>query len=225
MRITSRHALLASLAVHGCVVALAAHWLPQPAEKTGPACELCVALQIPEPTRSLIAEEPPAEPAEEALSQPPEPSSETRSLAINAPPIPVQTQTLPPPIATRIPVSVPTTVTSPARANRPQRAKATDRSAGTISGAATTPPRLLRKVRAAYPEIARNSGWEGAVQLTISVDAQGRVARVRVQRSSGHDALDAAAVAAARSYEFSPALTDGRPIEWTFEHRIVFTRN
>ncbi len=224
MRITRGRALLASLAIHGCVVTLAAHWLPQDDGPATPGCDLCVTLQMPEPTGSLIAEEPLAEPAEEVITQPPEPPSEPQSAAINAPPLPIQNQILPPPSPTRVPVSIPATVAAPAKANRGRSAKTAGNSAKTLGDTAASPPRLLRKVRPAYPEIARSGGWEGTVELTLSVDARGHVSRVRLRRSSGHSVLDAAALAAARSYEFSPALAEGRPIEWTFEHRIVFTR-
>ncbi len=237
MRITRTRAIFASLAVHGCVVALAAHWLPQSGGPPSLSCELCVALQIPEPAGGLLAEEPAAEPEESAeSSQPPEPVAELeiRPTEITAPPSLAQNEPLPPPSPRTLAMSVPAAVAQPTKASRTRSALAASAgSSGNQSGGphggeagdrAATPPRLLRKVRPLYPEIARRSGWEGAVELTLSVDTQGRVARVRVQRSSGHEALDAAAVAAARSYEFSPALAEGRPIAWTFEHRIVFTR-
>lgn len=228
MPITRTRAIFASLAVHGCVVALAAYWLPQSGGPPSPSCELCIALQMPEPAGGLLAEEPAAELEESAeLSQPPEPVAEreVQRAEISAPPSLAQNEPLPPPSPRTFAVSVPAAIAKPVKASRARSARAAGATASKGNGdRAATPPRLLRKVRPLYPEIARSSGWEGAVQLTISVDAQGRVARVRVQQSSGHDALDAAAVAAALSYEFAPALDEGRPIAWTFEHRIVFTR-
>ena len=240
MRITRSRALLASLAVHGCVVALAAAWLPKSGnQEAGPSCDLCVALQIPDTAGGLLAEEPADEPAEETSpTLPPEPTPvpETQPTIIATPPLIAQNLPLPPPIARSIPMNVPAAIASPNKANRSRSNKtaatgelgSAEKSGGKRGGGAgvvaATPPRLLRKVRPQYPETARSSGWEGTVALTLSVDTQGRVARVRVQQSSGHETLDSAAVAAARSYEFSPALSSGQPIPWTFEHRIVFTR-
>ena len=44
-----------------------------------------------------------------------------------------------------------------------------------------------------YPEAAQRRGWEGTVELSFSIDAQGRVQRARTTRSSGVALLDNAA--------------------------------
>lgn len=46
-----------------------------------------------------------------------------------------------------------------------------------------------------YPRAARRSGAEGVVVLSLVVDARGRILEVDVRRSSGHEALDSAALA------------------------------
>lgn len=53
---------------------------------------------------------------------------------------------------------------------------------------------------------------EGRVVLRVLVLADGTVDRVEVAESSGHPALDRAAVEAARSWQFRPAMRDGEPI-------------
>jgi periplasmic protein TonB len=45
-----------------------------------------------------------------------------------------------------------------------------------------------------YPRIARMRGWEGTVQVGIRLAPGERVQQVRIERSSGHDVLDAQAL-------------------------------
>jgi len=54
-----------------------------------------------------------------------------------------------------------------------------------------------------YPTIARRRSWEGTVLLGIDCDAEGVVQFVSVVRSSGHEVLDDAAVAAVRQWRFA----------------------
>lgn len=56
-----------------------------------------------------------------------------------------------------------------------------------------------------YPSIARREHWEGRVTLRIQVSADGSVDGVSVQRSSGHEELDDAALAAVKKWRFMPA--------------------
>jgi len=44
-----------------------------------------------------------------------------------------------------------------------------------------------------YPPLARRAGWEGTVLLSVTLDPDGVLAAVRVERSSGHQILDRAA--------------------------------
>ena len=45
-----------------------------------------------------------------------------------------------------------------------------------------------------YPSSARLNGWEGKVVLRVVIRADGQLADVRIQKSSGYDALDRAAL-------------------------------
>ena len=70
-----------------------------------------------------------------------------------------------------------------------------------------------------YPLIARVRGWQGTVEVLLSVLADGSVNAATLWRSSGYSVLDQAAVAAARHSRFSPprpAPLRGR-IEYRFE--------
>lgn len=68
--------------------------------------------------------------------------------------------------------------------------------------------RYLEPARPAYPRHAREMGWEGTVLLRMEIAADGMVAQLKVQRSSGHRLLDQAAIAAAQRWRFVPE-TDG----------------
>ncbi|MBI2364220.1 MAG: energy transducer TonB [Deltaproteobacteria bacterium] len=64
-----------------------------------------------------------------------------------------------------------------------------------------------------YPESARRDGKEGRVLLRVLVNEEGRSASVEVNRSSGIEALDQAAVEAIKRWRFSPARLGDRPVE------------
>ncbi len=68
-----------------------------------------------------------------------------------------------------------------------------------------------------YPEAAVKAGIEGATTLSFTVTAQGKVADVKVSKSSGNAELDAAAVACAGQWTYRPATQDGVAIDrpWT----------
>ena len=87
----------------------------------------------------------------------------------------------------------------------------------------TRPPRVSNWTDPPYPEQARQQGVEGETVLRLSVAADGRPEDVRIYRSSGHRALDAAAAAHARErLRFSPALEDGEPVPMTITFRVRF---
>lgn len=73
----------------------------------------------------------------------------------------------------------------------------------------------------AYPMIARQRNWSGAVAVWLEVDREGSVRQAHVERSSGYEVLDHEALAAARRSRFRvPATTSGRVagiIEYRFE--------
>jgi len=83
-----------------------------------------------------------------------------------------------------------------------------------------TPPKLARFVEAADP---RPSGPQErtSVELEIDIDATGAVTDARVSRSASAD-LDAAAVTAARSFVFEPAMRDGTPFASRIRYEYVF---
>jgi len=63
----------------------------------------------------------------------------------------------------------------------------------------------LNNPKPVYPGVARRRHWEGLVVLRVYVTADGRCGEVSVQRSSGHDVLDEAALNAVKKWRFVPA--------------------
>jgi periplasmic protein TonB len=87
------------------------------------------------------------------------------------------------------------------------------------SGATKSPPRSDPKhplSQPEYPPTARRLGQEGTVVLLIYVQVDGKVGDVKVQKTSGFDKLDEAAVREAkRSWRFIPAKEGNTPVaEW-----------
>ena len=62
-----------------------------------------------------------------------------------------------------------------------------------------------------YPRRARKAGEQGAVTVRVLVDAAGRPSQVVLQGSSGHAALDEAALSAVRAAQFRPYVDGGTP--------------
>lgn len=92
-----------------------------------------------------------------------------------------------------------------------------------FSGSARPPLEVepLTRVAAAYPDLAREAGVSGTVNLAVLVDCDGAVRDVRVLKSI--PMLDAAAVAAVRQWKFPPLRRDGRPVADWFEVPVKFS--
>ena len=77
--------------------------------------------------------------------------------------------------------------------------------------------------RAPYPAASIRLEEEGVVELAIHVLRNGRIADVKVARSSGHPRLDRAAVEEARRHwRLQPATQGGEPVDAWGTFRIVF---
>lgn len=82
------------------------------------------------------------------------------------------------------------------------------------AGLSNAPPR--------YPHLARRRGQEGRVVLRVEVSADGEAAAVRIQRSSGHRLLDAAAIEAVRGWRFLPAKRAGTSVAGVLDVPVSF---
>ena len=74
-------------------------------------------------------------------------------------------------------------------------------------------PVLVRCAPTRYPELARLAGVEGTVPVFMLVGRNGRVERVMIAPGGSVLLLDEAALEAARTCVFTPALTNGRPVK------------
>jgi TonB family protein len=99
--------------------------------------------------------------------------------------------------------------------------------AGAADPAATfKPPRLVHFVEAVLPATPA-AVREAEVVLSLDVDETGKVGAVEVAKPAGGEAgeaLDQAAVAAARQFVFEPGEADGHPVavRVTYSYRFVF---
>ncbi|WP_333874054.1 energy transducer TonB [Methylobacter sp.] len=76
-----------------------------------------------------------------------------------------------------------------------------------------------------YPGIATSRGWEGTVQLRVKVSAEGDSEEVTVQRSSGYEVLDEAAIEAVEKWKFIPAKRGETPVSSSVIVPINFVLN
>ena len=85
---------------------------------------------------------------------------------------------------------------------------------------ATRPPRRITYVRPVYPEMARAKALGGLLQVQLTIDRDGNVARTTVLHSL--PVFEAAALDAVRQWKYEPALRDGVPVEDTIFAAIRF---
>jgi TonB family protein len=93
----------------------------------------------------------------------------------------------------------------------------------------TVPPRLnngadvQRALQERYPPLLRDAGIRGQTMVWFHIGADGRVLEVRVQGTSGHNALDQAALAVGRTMEFTPAMNRDEPVDVWVQIPITFS--
>lgn len=157
-----------------------------------------VAPQVPPMTIEFAAPAPPVvEPPPPALAPPPPPVVD-----------PLAAKPAPKPVAKPKPAPKPVAKPQPKPAEPPPPAPV-------ASPAAPAPPApvtpasanaaYLKNPAPEYPHMAQRRGWEGTVLLRVEVLPSGRPGQIQIQKSSGRDALDAAALAAVKRWSFVPA--------------------
>lgn len=81
--------------------------------------------------------------------------------------------------------------------------------------------RILRPVaQPAYPEVAREAGIEGTVEMRVTIDEQGKVVDIRLL--SGEPALAQAAVDAVRQWRYRPYFVDHKAVKIVTVIRLEF---
>jgi protein TonB len=63
-----------------------------------------------------------------------------------------------------------------------------------------------------YPRRAADRGYEGKVELLVEVLPDGSIGEIEVTVSSGYRILDEEAIKTVRTWNFEPALIEGRPV-------------
>lgn len=81
----------------------------------------------------------------------------------------------------------------------------------------------LNNPRPPYPMVARRMGYTGKVVLNVEVLAEGRAGEVKLEKSSGYDILDSAAVQTVKTWRFTPAKRFGQAVTQWFLVPIKFS--
>lgn len=84
-----------------------------------------------------------------------------------------------------------------------------------------SPPEAISKISPVYPLSMERTGITGAVDITFTVDREGRPKDMCIKRSL-NAAFDDAAVDGLRLWKFKPALQDGVPVERRMSQRLTF---
>jgi protein TonB len=110
----------------------------------------------------------------------------------------------------------------------PPEAQATDLSAAPTFTPFTVAPTILnrneviRAMEREYPPLLRDAGIGGTVMVYFFIDENGAVQDNRVHETSGHQALDDAALAVAAQYRFSAALNRDKKVPVWVQFPITF---
>jgi protein TonB len=81
---------------------------------------------------------------------------------------------------------------------------------------------VVRAMEREYPPLLRDAGIGGTVRVYFFIDENGQVQDNRIDVSSGHAALDEAALAVAAVYRFSPALNRDKQVPVWVSFGITF---
>ena len=82
---------------------------------------------------------------------------------------------------------------------------------------------VARLLERNYPPLLRDAGIGGETLVWFFIDESGRVQKTQINKSSGYDALDQAALAVAEQMEFSPALNRDKRVPVWVAIPIVFS--
>jgi protein TonB len=81
---------------------------------------------------------------------------------------------------------------------------------------------VIRAMEREYPPLLRDAGIGGTVKVYFFIDENGTVQDTRIDVSSGHQALDDAALEVAGIYRFSPALNRDKKVPVWVSFPITF---
>jgi len=192
-----------ALVVHGAVI----YWINQ---HPTPALPI-VPPEIPPMTIEFSRPAPPAPPV--VVPPPPAPVDEPPppvedELATKPPPKPKPIPK-PKPVAKPVPKPAPKAVEQPPAPPQPAAPVAAPAPPAPPAPAPVTPASAnaayLKNPAPEYPSLAQRRGWEGTVLLRVHVLASGKPGEIQIQKSSGRQQLDDAALDAVKRWSFVPA--------------------
>lgn len=213
--------LLLVLLLHGAVIA-AVFWPVTPvAESVVPPALQGVLVQnvaVQEQLPQEIVEEPPPEPPKQETPPPQEkppvtiPESDKGTLA---PPPEVEPRKEPPPPVPAQPQAPPQPEVLPVQ-QKPAAApvKMPDAHAAHLQNPAPV-----------YPVLSRKRREQGTVILRLLVLVDGKVADISIHQSSGYPRLDESAVQAVKRWRYTPAVQEGKAIDYWHLQPVVFSIN
>lgn len=102
-----------------------------------------------------------------------------------------------------------------------QNSSASQQSAPLKVGGVTQEARVIKRVPASYPALARQMRITGIVRVHATVGKNGRIKKANA--ISGHSMLRQAAVDAVMKWLYSPAILDGEPVESDTQVDVTFT--
>jgi TonB family protein len=82
----------------------------------------------------------------------------------------------------------------------------------TVAPAITNRQEIVEALERSYPPLLRDAGIGGRVLLFFYINALGVAEEIQIHESSGHQALDEAALRVGSVYRFSPALNRDEPV-------------
>jgi periplasmic protein TonB len=172
----------------------------------------------PEPPKvePKVEVKPKTEPKVEPKPAPPkplEPPKVTTPPVVEAPPV-IAAVPSPTPSPTPSPIAAPAPVVTPAPVIAPAPVPVVAAPAKVVAKTGATLPRGSCE-EPDYPPISARAKEEGSVLLEFTVSAEGKVIQSKVLSSSGFPRLDEAAKAAYGKCKFSPATSDGQPVQGT----------
>jgi protein TonB len=180
-------------------------------------------IEPPQVLRVMLADLSPPEPARAA-----EPAVQRSVPTPDAPRPRARPAPVPPPLPRSVPEPTPAALPAPAAA--PSEAPTTREDMPNTPAAPLVPPAppavaareslvapdfragYLNNPPPMYPRIARRYGEQGTVTLRVHVSPDGVPTQVELERSSGSNALDSAALETVKSWRFAPARRAGDPV-------------
>lgn len=161
------------------------------------------------------------------LPKPPAVKPQARPRPVALPPVIAAPAEAPAPTAVSPAPPAPPMETAVATAPAPSAAQPATAPAPVTAPAPLVAPSFsasyLQNPPPAYPNLARRQGHQGKVVLRVLVSAAGAAEQIEVRSSSGHTALDRAALEAVKRWRFVPARQGDQPVAAWVLVPITFT--